>query len=163
MRFTSLADMNCSIARTLDVVGEWWTLLIVRDAFRGTRRFDDFQSSLGLARSVLTARLRRLTENGILERRAYQERPVRYEYHLTEKGRALLPVIAAMLKWGDDWVPDQNGPPTVLVHETCGETMHPVLTCPHCEGGVTTSNTHTEPGPGHRPASSAIPSAPAGQ
>jgi DNA-binding HxlR family transcriptional regulator len=160
MRFTSLAEMNCSIARTLDVVGEWWTLLILRDAFRGTRRFDDFQSSLGLARSVLTARLRRLTEHGVLERHAYQDRPTRYEYHLTDKGRALFPVIAAMLKWGDDWAADPNGAPTVLVHEPCGETMHPVLTCPHCEGRVTTDNTHTEPGPGHRGHDQAVPAAP---
>jgi DNA-binding HxlR family transcriptional regulator len=159
MRFTSLADMHCSIARTLDVVGEWWTLLIVRDAFKGTRRFDDFQSSLGLARSVLTARLRRLTEHGVLERRAYQERPTRYEYHLTEKGRALFPIIAAMLKWGDDWAPGTYGPPAILVHDTCGEAMHPVLTCPHCRGDVTTANTHDEPGPGRRPREEA-PAAP---
>src|SRR5204863_3135079 len=87
MQLTSLADWNCSIARTLDVVGEWWTLLILRDAFRGTRRFDDFKDSLGLARSVLTARLRKLTDEGILERRSYSDRPPRYEYLLTEKGR----------------------------------------------------------------------------
>ena len=96
MRLTSLADWNCSIAKTLDVVGEWWTLLILRDAFRGTRRFDDFHASLGMARSVLTARLRKLTDEGILERRSYSDRPPRYEYLLTEKGRALFPVIAAL-------------------------------------------------------------------
>ena len=89
MKLTSLADWNCSIAKTLDVVGEWWTLLILRDAFAGTRRFDDFQASLGLARSVLTARLQKLTDHGILERRAYTQHPPRYEYHLTDKGRAL--------------------------------------------------------------------------
>ncbi len=92
MHVTSLAEWNCSIAKTLDVVGEWWTPLILRDAFRGTRRFDDFQASLGLARSVLTARLRKLTEQGILERHAYSEHPPRYEYRLTEKGLALFPV-----------------------------------------------------------------------
>src|SRR6266516_3217027 len=99
MQLTSLADLNCSIARALDVVGEWWTLLIVRDALRGTRRFDEFQASLGMARSVLTSRLRRLTDNGILERRAYSQRPPRYEYHLTEKGRALFPVVTTLLEW----------------------------------------------------------------
>jgi DNA-binding HxlR family transcriptional regulator len=83
MRLTSLAEWNCSIARTLDVIGEWWTLLIVRDAFRGTHRFDDFQANLGLARSVLTARLAKLTESGVLERRAYSDHPPRQEYHLT--------------------------------------------------------------------------------
>ena len=105
MKLTSLADWNCSIAKTLDVVGEWWTLLILRDAFGGTRRFDEFQASLGLARSVLTARLEKLTDHGILERRAYTQHPPRYEYHLTEKGRALFPVGTALLTWGDKWAP----------------------------------------------------------
>lgn len=152
MQLTSLADWNCSIARTLDVVGEWWTLLILRDAFRGTRRFDDFQASLGVARSVLTARLNKLTEHGVLERRAYTEHPPRYEYSLTDKGRALFPVIAALIRWGDEWAPTPGGAPVVLVHETCGNITVPVLTCPHCHGEVTTANTHSEPGPGSRSA-----------
>jgi DNA-binding HxlR family transcriptional regulator len=150
MRLTSLADWNCSIARTLDVVGEWWTLLILRDAFRGTRRFDDFQASLGLARSVLTARLRKLTEQGILERRAYSQHPPRYEYYPTAKGQALFPVITALLAWGDQWAPAPGGPPVVLVHDTCGNITAPVLTCPHCHGEVSAANTHSEPGPGSR-------------
>lgn len=150
MRLTSLADWNCSIARTLDVVGEWWTLLILRDVFRGTRRFDDFQDSLGLARSVLAARLTKLTEHGVLERRAYSEHPPRYEYYLTEKGRALFPVIAALIHWGDEWAPTPGGPPRVLVHETCGNVTVPVLTCPHCHGEVSAANSHSEPGPGAR-------------
>jgi len=148
MRLTSLSEMNCSIARTLDVVGEWWTPLILRDAFRGTRRFDDFQASLGMARSVLTARLRKLTEQGILERREYSHHPPRYEYLLTEKGLALFPVIVALMEWGDTWAPNPAGPPTVFVHDTCGNVTQPVLTCPHCRGEVTTANTHSEPGPG---------------
>jgi DNA-binding HxlR family transcriptional regulator len=150
MRVTSLEDWNCSVARTLDVVGEWWTLLILRDAFRGTRRFDDFQASLGVARSVLTARLQKLTERGVLERRAYSEHPPRYEYHLTEKGRALFPVIAALLRWGDEWAPSPAGPPRIYVHDTCGQVTQPVLTCPHCHGDVSAANTHSEPGPGSR-------------
>jgi len=150
MRVTSLADWNCSIARTLDVVGEWWTMLILRDAFRGTRRFDDLQASLGLARSVLTARLRKLTDQGILERRAYSEHPPRYEYYPTAKGRALFPLIAALLAWGDEWAPTPGGPPVVLVHDTCGNITQPMLTCPHCEGEVSGANTHSEPGPGSR-------------
>lgn len=152
MQLTSLAEMNCSIAKTLDVVGEWWTLLILRDALRGTRRFDDFQASLGMARSVLTARLRRLAEHGILERRAYCEHPPRYEYLLTEKGRALFPIIAALLHWGDSWAPSLDGPPVVLVHDACGKITQPVLSCPHCHGEVAAANTHFEPGPGRRPA-----------
>jgi DNA-binding HxlR family transcriptional regulator len=148
MRVTSLEDWNCSIARTLDVVGEWWTLLILRDAFRGTYRFDDFQSSLGLARSVLTARLQKLTEHGVLERRAYSARPPRYEYHLTEKGRDLFPVIAALLRWGDDWAPNPEGPPRIFVHDSCGQVIQPMLSCPHCHGEVSAANCHSEPGPG---------------
>src|SRR5258708_8716549 len=101
MKLTSLADWNCSIAKTLDVVGEWWTLLILRDAFGGTRRFDDFQASLGLARSVLTARLEKLTDHGILERRAYTQHPPRYEDHLTEKRPARFPVTTTLLTSGD--------------------------------------------------------------
>jgi len=150
MQLTSLSELNCSIAKTLDVVGEWWTLLIVRDALRGTRRFDDFQASLGLARSVLTARLRKLTEAGILDRQQYSQHPPRYEYRLTDKGRALFPVIVALMQWGDDWEQEPAGPPTVLVHDTCGQVIQPVLTCPHCRGEVGTGNTHSEPGPGRR-------------
>jgi DNA-binding HxlR family transcriptional regulator len=148
MQLTSLADWNCSIAKTLDVVGEWWTLLILRDAFRGTRRFDDFQESLGMARSVLTARLRKLTENGVLERREYSQHPPRYEYYLTEKGRSLFPLIAVLLQWGDTWAPGENGPPVVLVHDACGHVTQPFLTCPHCGQEVSAANTHSEPGPG---------------
>jgi DNA-binding HxlR family transcriptional regulator len=150
MRLTSLADWNCSIARTLDVVGEWWTLLILRDAFRGTRRFDDFKDSLGLARSVLTARLNKLTDHGVLERRAYSEHPPRYEYHLTAKGQALFPVIAALIRWGDQWAPTPAGPPVEFVHDTCGHIVTPVLTCPRCHGEVTAANTHSQPGPESR-------------
>jgi DNA-binding HxlR family transcriptional regulator len=126
--------------------------LILRDAFRGTRRFDDFQASLGLARSVLTARLAKLTEHGVLERRAYSERPPRHEYHLTSKGRALFPVIAVLLAWGDEWAPSPDGPPVELVHDACGHVTRPVLTCPHCHGEVSAANTHSQPGPGARPA-----------
>lgn len=148
MRLTHLSDMNCSIAKTLDVVGEWWTPLILRDAFRGTTRFDDFQASLGLARSVLTARLAKLTEQGILQRTAYSEHPPRYEYRLTEKGRALFPVIAALMQWGDTWAAGPDGPPVIFVHDTCGQATQPVLTCPHCHGEVGAGNVRSEPGPG---------------
>jgi DNA-binding HxlR family transcriptional regulator len=154
MRLTDLSEMNCSIARTLDVVGEWWTLLILRDALRGTRRFDDFQASLGVARSVLTARLRKLTDEGILERHQYSQHPPRYEYLLTDKGRSLFGVIAALMQWGDTWAQGPAGPPVVLVHDTCGQVTQPVLTCPHCRGEVSTGNTHSEPGPGRQIAAS---------
>lgn len=109
-------DQDCSIARALELVGERWTLLIIREAFLGTRRFDDFQRMLGIARNVLQARLERLTDAEIMRRVAYQERPVRYEYRLTKKGVDLWPVIVALLKWGDRHAAP-NGPPVVLQHK----------------------------------------------
>jgi DNA-binding HxlR family transcriptional regulator len=148
MRLTSLSDMNCSIARTLDVVGEWWTLLIVRDALRGAARFDEFRDSLGMARGVLSSRLHKLVDSGILSRQQYSEHPPRYEYTLTEKGRALAPVVNALMTWGDIWAPGPSGPPVVLIHEPCGHPMHPVLTCPHCRGEVRAGNVRQIPGPG---------------
>jgi DNA-binding HxlR family transcriptional regulator len=150
MRLTSLSDMNCSVARTLDVVGEWWTLLIIRDALRGAARFDEFRDSLGMARGVLSSRLHKLVDQGILSRQQYSEHPPRYEYTLTEKGRALAPVINALMTWGDTWAPGPSGephPPVLLVHEPCGHPMHPVLTCPHCRGEVDAGNVRQVPGP----------------
>src|SRR3954463_422170 len=108
--------MPCSIARTLDVVGVWWTMLLVRDALRGTTRFEDFHRTLGIARTVLKARLDRLVETGIMERRQYQDRPRGSEYLLTDKGRALYPVVIALMQWGDEWAADDGGPPLELVH-----------------------------------------------
>ncbi|WP_367324019.1 winged helix-turn-helix transcriptional regulator [Streptomyces sp. HUAS ZL42] len=103
-RRTSLEDSTCAIAQALDVVGDWWTLLIVRDTARGVHRFDELQRELGLSRKVLTERLRLLVEVGVLDRVPYQERPVRHEYRLTPRGRALLPVLVALQDWGDAWV-----------------------------------------------------------
>src|SRR3954471_9841647 len=113
-------DQVCSIARSLEIVGERWTLLVLREAFLGTRRFDDFQRSLGIARNVLTERLARLVDEGVLEGRRYQERPERYEYRLTEKGIELWPVMVHLLQWGDHHYPDEAGPPRVLTHRGCG-------------------------------------------
>ncbi|MEU1365949.1 winged helix-turn-helix transcriptional regulator [Streptomyces sp. NPDC005803] len=101
---TSLADADCAIAQALDVVGDWWTLLIVRDAARGVHRFDALQEELGVSRKVLTERLRLLVDAGVLSREPYQERPARFEYRLTPRGRALLPVLIALQDWGDAWV-----------------------------------------------------------
>lgn len=103
---------NCSIARALEIVGERWTLLIVRDAFLGLRRFDQFQASLGIARNVLTDRLNRLVEEGILERVRYSERPERFEYRLTRKGRELNIALTALRQWGDTYLSEQ--PPRLL-------------------------------------------------
>ena len=143
MSYTSFRGLNCSIARSLEVVGEWWTLLIIRDALRGTTQFDDFQASLNIARNVLSARLRRLVEHGVLERRRYQTRPTRYEYLLTVKGRALFPVVAALMHWGDTWESDR--PPVQLVHDDCGHPAHAVEVCSHCGGALTDQNTRAVP------------------
>ena len=107
---------NCSIARTLEFVGERWTLLILRNVFLGIRRFADLQDQLGVARNVLASRLERLVDEGILERRPYGERPVRHEYRLTEKGRALWPGLVELMQWGDRYARAPGGPPTVLRH-----------------------------------------------
>lgn len=154
MRYTAgmppridLSDFSCSVARTLDVVGDKWTLLILRDAFYGVRRFEDFTRDLGIARNVLTDRLGRLVDAGVLERRRYEERPPRDEYRLTAKGRDLLPVILTMMHWGDTWLGEDACGPVDLVHEDCGEVTGPVVVCAHCEGRLTPFNVRVEPLP----------------
>lgn len=124
--------MYCSIARTLDVVGEGWSLLILRDVLQGLRRFDELEKSLGIATNVLTARLKRLTELGLLERRAYQERPARFEYLPTEKAIDLGPVLIGLLQWGDKHLAGAAGPPRRLVHAACGHVTRPELVCSEC-------------------------------
>jgi DNA-binding HxlR family transcriptional regulator len=125
------AGQNCSIARTLELVGERWTLLIIRDVFRGRRRFDQLQESLGIATNVLTSRLDRLVEAGILERVPYQDKPVRHEYRLTERGLELRTPLIALMNWGDRYLaPD--GPPLVTEHVTCGASVVAQLICSGC-------------------------------
>ena len=122
----------CSIARALELVGERWTLLILRDAFLGVRRFDDFQRSLGIARNVLNTRLQRLVEAGLLERSRYQERPERFEYRLTEMGVDLWPTIVSLMKWGDRHLAGDEGPPVLLRHKGCGGTIDDRRVCESC-------------------------------
>ena len=117
MRRTSFAGMNCSVAGALEIVGEWWTFLVLRDAFLGVRRFEDFQRRLGIARNVLTARLQTLVSHGILERRLYQVRPERFEYRLTDKGLELHPILVSLMQWGDKWGGVAAAPPMELVHK----------------------------------------------
>ncbi len=148
MRRTSLADFHCSVARTVDVIGEWWTPLIVRDAFYGRTRFEDLQRSLGLARNVLAARLDRMVETGIMERRRYQEHPPRDEYVLTTKGRDLFPIIAALLAWGDKWTAGEDGPPLLLVHQPCGKPGSLRATCDQCGEPMSRFNIQAIPGLG---------------
>src|SRR5688572_32775071 len=127
-----LAAMDCSVARTLDVIGDKWSLLILRDAFYGVRRFDDFRLDLGVARNILTDRLNKLVGNGVLERVRYEERPPRYEYRLTPKGRDLLPVLLVMMHWGDKWEAEGRVP-TALTHTRCGHEVHARATCSACD------------------------------
>jgi DNA-binding HxlR family transcriptional regulator len=148
VRRTSFEDMNCSVARTLEVVGEWWSLLIVRDALLGVRRFDDFQQRLGISRNILTQRLQRLVEQGVLDRVPYQDNPPRHEYRLTEKGRDLWLVVTAMRQWGEQWEPLEAGPVSELVHhDGCGKSMQVVPTCSECGAVVTRRELRLVPGP----------------
>jgi DNA-binding HxlR family transcriptional regulator len=130
-------NLNCSVARTLEVVGERWTMLVLRDAFLGVKRFDDFQKDLGIARNVLQSRLARLVDEGILERVPYQDRPVRHEYRLTEKGLDLWPILVSMLAWGDKYASPTEGPPLQLVHQGCGGTVNDRRICDSCGAELT--------------------------
>ncbi|WP_327139489.1 winged helix-turn-helix transcriptional regulator [Nocardia sp. NBC_01327] len=151
MRRTSFEDMNCSIAQCLEAVGEWWTLLIIRDALFGITRFDDFRSRLGIARNVLTQRLEYLVAQGIMDRVPYQDNPVRYDYKLTEKGRSLWTVVNAMRQWGDTWAaPD--GPPIEAVHNACGHTMTVQPVCSDCGEQLQGRDIQPILGPGARSA-----------
>lgn len=144
------ATQNCSVARTLEVIGERWTLLIVRNAFYGIRRFDDHQRWLGIARNVLQSRLERLVEEGILSKEPYQERPLRHEYRLTQKGRDLWPVLVTMLQWGDRHLAE-SGPPLVLRHRDCGGGIDPHLRCEKCGADLTAHDVEPAKGPGLLP------------
>ena len=149
MQRASFEEMHCSVAQCLEVVGEWWTLLIVRDAFLGVSRFDEFQERLGISRNVLNQRLTTLVEAGILEKVPYSEHPPRHEYQLTAKGRDLWPVLAAMGQWGDKWAaPD--GPPIKLIHEGCGKVTTIVSTCSRCGEPLTEGDVRPVDGPGAR-------------
>lgn len=139
----------CSIAKTLELIGERWTLLVIRDVFNGNRRFSEMQRSLGVARNILSNRLQRLVEQGILERRPYQERPPRHEYFLTEKGLDLWPTMVAILEFGDRHLSDEDGPPMVLRHKgECGGRINGRGTCERCGQVLTARDARAEDGPG---------------
>jgi DNA-binding HxlR family transcriptional regulator len=146
----SFADMACSVAQCLEVVGEWWSMLIVRDAFLGVTRFDQFQARLGISRNVLNQRLAHLVEAGVLVKVPYSEHPPRHDYRLTDKGRDLWPVLTTMRQWGDRYAaPD--GPPLEVVHKACGHAAESVLTCAACGEPVGPRDVRAEPGPGGGP------------
>lgn len=131
-RTADYTNERCSVAATLEVVGDPWTLLILRDAFAGVKRFEQWQERLGVARNVLAARLKTLVGHGVMETRRYSERPPRHEYWLTQKGLALSPVLLTMAEWGDRHVYGRDKSPVLFRHKTCGCAFHPVLACEEC-------------------------------
>jgi DNA-binding HxlR family transcriptional regulator len=145
---SSVGHLNCSVARALDVVGEWWTLLVVRDLFFGVRRFEAIQTDLGIARNILTDRLTTLVEHGVVERRQYLEAPPRFEYWLTDKGKDLFGVLMALMQWGDRWE-SPAGPPLEIVHRACGQVTVPSITCSACGAPLGAGAVTMRKGPGY--------------
>ena len=142
------AAMQCSIAHTLDVVGESWSPLVVRDLYLGVDRFDDLVRDLGISRALLARRLDRLVEHGVVEREAYQDRPVRHRYRLTAAGRALLPVLMAAMAWGDRFATPAGGPPMRLRHRGCDSPFTPTVCCSECGEPIDADDVEVSPGPG---------------
>jgi DNA-binding HxlR family transcriptional regulator len=136
---------DCSIARSLEVVGERWTLLVLRDLTFGLRRYDELRRSLGIAPNVLADRLGRLTDEGLVVRRLYQHSPERFEYVLSDKGRGLAPVLFHLAKWGDLHYPSPLGPPRVSLHAGCGGSVDERLHCATCDASVWFDEIETAP------------------
>ena len=145
------AAISCSIARAVDVIGQRWTPLIVRDLFAGMSKFEDIRRDLGVASNILAARLDDLERHGVVEKRQYQSMPARYEYLLTEKGRDLYPVIATLLAWGDKWLAEPEGAPALTVHADCGHVTTAKTVCAQCGAELNADNAIHAPGPGAKP------------
>jgi DNA-binding HxlR family transcriptional regulator len=141
-------EMPCAIAQTLNQVGDWWTLLIVRDAMKGARRFSDFHESTGIAKNILTDRLNKLVENGVMEREEVGVRGQRQEYILTERGEALFPVLMAMQQWGDKWIYGDDEAPVVVVDTNTGEPLAPIDVANESGSKLTHRDVTTKAGPG---------------
>ena len=150
MRQTSFAQMACSMARSLELIGDWWTPLILRDLQLGVDRFDAIADDLGISRNLLAARLSHLVEHGIVARSRYQEHPPRDRYVLTEAGRELMPVLLALTGWGDRWATPEGGPPMLFRHRRCGNHFTPVVSCSACGEPLRTGEVEALPGPGAR-------------
>jgi DNA-binding HxlR family transcriptional regulator len=153
MRKVSFADMQCSVAQALEIVGEWWTLLVIRDCFLGVRRFDDFVERLGISRNVLADRLDKLVAAGVLERQVYDEARHRAEYVLTDKGKALWPVLTTLREWGDEWIIGTGKEPLLVEHRACGNVMQSLLVCDCCGAPVRAGDVRPIAGPGRSVAS----------
>jgi len=148
MKWNLLEEEPCSVARTVAVIGDRWTLLVLRDCFLRVRRFEDFQTRLGVTRHVLADRLKKLVRCGVLRRVPYQTRPKRYEYILTQKGLDLYPIIMAIVHWGDVHMVDERGRPRLYEHKLCGKLFDPVMTCSQCGELLSAKEVHVHVGPG---------------
>lgn len=158
MQWSGLAQENCSIARTMSIIGDRWTMLILRDAFMGVKRFEHFQQGLGLSRAILADRLDKLIDNFVLTKIAYRQSPIRYEYQLTDKGEALFPIILTMAQWGDRYLTTPDGRPTLVVHQHCHTAMDARLVCPDCGEEVDSRSIQLFRGPASR--DTALPALP---
>ena len=147
MHRANLSTLPCSLARTLQIVGEWWTLLVLRDICFGVNRFEEIHDHLGVARNILKTRLDTLVEHGMVQRRRYQEHPQRYEYLPTDKANDLVPALLALVAWGDRWTAD-TGPPVVFTHTSCGHDTSATIVCSACSGLLTRDDVTFRPGPG---------------
>lgn len=153
VRRTDTSEWPCTIARSANVLGDHWNLILIREACLGTRRFEDFQAALGIGRNILSGRLAGLVEEGILQRVPYQDNPPRDEYRLTDKGRDVYPILAAMAAWGDRWLTGPEGTPLVLHHRSCDHDMHAVVTCSECQEELHVRDITATAGPGYPAAS----------
>lgn len=162
MKWQDVGEMPCSVARSLAILGDRWTLLILRNAFLAVRRFDDFQAQLGMTRHVLADRLNRLVEAEVLKKVPYQDNPPRYEYRLTEKGRDLYPVLQALTVWGDKWLDEGKGPPLEYFHIPCGHKFRPTMVCSECGEAISPRDVTPLAGPGLASAAVGSPAVKAG-
>jgi DNA-binding HxlR family transcriptional regulator len=151
MARSDFGTMHCSMARALDVIGDPWTPLVLRDLYLGLTRFDELAEDLGVARNLLARRLDHLVERGVVERHAYQDHPPRHDYRLSASGREVVPILMALTAWGDRWFGPQAGPPIRFRH-ACGNIVEPAMTCPFCGEPFTLSTVTPSPGPGHKSA-----------
>ncbi|TDC17107.1 winged helix-turn-helix transcriptional regulator [Kribbella albertanoniae] len=152
MRNTSFAEFHCSLAQSLEVMGDWWSPLILRDLYLGLDRFDQLVTDLGISRNLLTNRLETMLNAGLIARTPYQDSPVRYRYTLAEAGRELLPILMALTAWGDRWMTPDGGPPIQFTHTTCGHRTTPTVACSECGEPLDTEHVTPTPGPGGRTA-----------
>lgn len=148
MRWNDIGNETCSVARALSVVGDRWSLLIIRSAFLKARRFSDFQEDIGLTKHRLSDRLGKLVEAGVFEKVLYQQKPPRYEYRLSEKGIDLYPVIMSLVGWGDKWMSDEAGAPLEYIHKNCGAKIQPQYVCPSCDQKIQAKEMEVVVGPG---------------